>query len=71
MSRVNNDVLNFYQQELMRSFFPSRFVMTGAFNQNEYHLEFPFFPSSVEAETEFRTNGYFRICKHFYRKTVT
>ena len=71
MSRVSDDVLNFYQQELMMSFFSSRFVITGAFNQNENHLEFPFFPSSEKAETEFRTNGYFRICKHFYREDKT
>ena len=71
MSRVRDDVLHFYQQELMVSFFSGRFVTTGAFNQTENHLKFPFFLSSIEAETEFWTNGYFRICKHFYCEDKT
>ena len=68
MSRVINAVFTFHQQKLMMSFFFGRFVITGAFNQNENRLKFSFFPSSLETETEFRTNGYFRICRHFYRK---
>ena len=71
MSRVINDVFTFHQQKLKRSFFSGRFVITGAFNQTDNHLQFPFFPFSIEAETEFRTNGYFRICKHFFREVKT
>ena len=55
----------------MTSFFSRRFLMTGAFNQNEIHLKITFFPSSIKAETEFRTNGYFRICQHFSRQAKT
>ena len=69
MSRFINDVFAFYQLKLIMPFFSGRFVITGAFNQNENHLKFPFFPSSIEAETEFRTIAIFVFVNIFFRKT--
>ena len=68
MSRVINDVLTFYQQKLIMPFFSGRFVITGAFNQNENHLKFPSFPPSIEAETEFRTIAIFVFVNIFTAK---
>ena len=68
MSRVINEVLTFYQQKLIMPFFSGCFVITGAFNQNENHLNFPFFPPSIEAETEFWTIAIFVFVNIFHAK---
>ena len=69
MSRVINDVFTFYQLKLIMSFFSGRFVTTGAFNQTENHFKFPFFLSSVETGTEFRTSAIFVFVDIFAAKT--